>query len=142
MNATKQKPAPVVAESTKHQNGDIALAFDGAGPLAQADLPFEAAMRLYDAIELLEPKARAVRKEEEKLYRKHGTTTGNTVQIPAENVKAFNDEHMALLTMEQEIAGLPSISVADLGDLSALKIKTMHLGALRRIGLLVFDTAA
>ena len=123
----------------KIANNDIKLALDGAHALSAEDLPFSTAMLLYDAIEILAPKAGAVERERVKLVQKHGTETpaGHEVKPGTPEWDAFQRDWIELVSTEQEVEGLPAISTADLGDLSKLKVKAQQMGALRRIGVLV-----
>lgn len=126
-------------------NADIKLALEGAEALAAADLPFGTAMKVYDAIEALNPKARAIEAERIKLIQKHGEPTedgGHQVKPEGEGWPAFQAAWVELMNGEQEVGALPEILVSELGDAEALKrlsAKAQLVGALRRIGVLVTD---
>lgn len=125
-------------------NNDIKLALDGAHALSQEDVPFPTAMLLYDAIEVLAPKAGAVERERIKLVQKYGTETpaGHEVTPGTPDWDSFQRDWIELVSTEQDVEGLPVISTADLGDVSRMKVKAQQMGALRRIGMLVIAPVA
>jgi hypothetical protein len=140
----------------KHSNHDIKLALEGAHALSEMDLPFPTAMKLYDTIEILAPKGKAIEAERIKLIQKHGEEIDGGWRVP-ETVKdpedpkaeisnpgwqAFQAAYMELLGTEQEVPELPQIQIGELGSADALKklnVKAQLIGALRRIGVLVLD---
>lgn len=133
----------------KHPNQDIKLGFEGAQVLVEHDLPYPTAMSLYEVIETLLPKVKAIESERVKLVHKNGEDRGQGLQvastivgpdkteIPNPKWAIFQEEFQALLATEQDVPTLPVIYESDLGteeERKALKVKGSQMGALRRLG--------
>lgn len=133
-----------MTEKRKAPNIDIRLSYQGTQALAEADIPFPVAMKVYDVVEGLSGKFSATEQERIKLIKKHGEEAAGGWTVPHGTAAwdAFQAEWLELLSTEQEIPDLPVIFVSELGDTEAVKkigAKASELGALRRIGVLAHD---